>query len=100
VADQQERDKPSEPSPWRPLARVGREAILLIFYLGQHWLVRWTEKLTGLEHEWWARVLLALSAIYAVIGFGVITGAELVTDCWEAVAYMMRRIRGGRRRRR
>jgi hypothetical protein len=66
---------------------------LLVFYLGQHWVLRWVAQITGLDHEWWARALLVLSAVYAVVGFAVIIGAELITDCWEAISHMLRRIR-------
>jgi hypothetical protein len=50
---------------------------------------------TGQEHEWWAPVVITGAAAGFVISFFVIAGSELIGDCWEAIAGLMRRIKGG-----
>jgi hypothetical protein len=84
-----------EPTVGRLLLRLLVEAIEIAFIVGLKWaLDRWL-RYTHLEGEWWARILLSSAALYAVLTFVVIAGAETFADCWLAVRSAWRRVREG-----
>jgi hypothetical protein len=91
----QHRPEPEEPSALRSLIRILRESLHIAFVVGLHWGLKNWIHFTHQEDEWWARWLLSSAALYAVVGFTVIAGAELVGDCWSAVRSAIRRIRDG-----
>jgi hypothetical protein len=88
-----ERENAPEPGLGRDLARICREALHIAFLVGLHFGLSKLIHYTHQENEWWARWLLSTTAVYAVVGFTVIAGAELLTDCVAAVHQAWRRIR-------
>jgi hypothetical protein len=84
----------SEVNLWRLLGRLGTEAVLIGFFVGQKWILKLLIHSTRLEDEWWARWLMSVSALFAVVGFTVIAGSELVIDCAAALRAARRAIRG------
>lgn len=85
-----------EVSLWLLLRRLFTEAVLISFFVGQKWALKWLIYQTHQQAEWWALTLMAVSAFFAVVGFTVIAGAELVIDCVAAVRAARRAIKGGR----
>jgi hypothetical protein len=91
--------RPPESDEWRRLRQsIGRlflHGAYCFAAIGLHWAGELGVKWTHQEGELWARVLLAITSWYAVSGFAIVAGAEVVVDCWEAVRDAWRRIRGG-----
>jgi NhaP-type Na+/H+ or K+/H+ antiporter len=82
-----------EPSVWRTIGRLLREAIFIVFFIGLHWIIKWWLIKTNQEHEWWAEYLLIVSTWYAVIAFTVIFGSELIVQCKRAIEFVWKNIR-------
>jgi hypothetical protein len=84
-----------EPTVGRLLLRLLVEAIEIAFIVGLKWALDGWLRYTHLEHEWWARILMSSAALYAVLTFVVIAGAETISDCLLAVRSAWRRLREG-----
>jgi hypothetical protein len=84
-----------EPTVGRLLLRLLVEAIEIAFIVGLKWALDWWLRYTHLEHEWWARILMSSAALYAVLSFVIIAGAETISDCLTAVRSAWRRLREG-----
>jgi hypothetical protein len=96
LSEQQEGPEPSEPSLKWILARLARHAIHISFFAlleaGMVLLFRWL----GQDKLLWARAVEMIAALYFVIDFAVLAGAELIRDIKDAY----RMVRGPTSRRR
>jgi hypothetical protein len=85
--------KDSLPSIWQTLGRLFHESVYIVFFVGLHWLIKWWLTKTHQDQEWWARYLLNVSIVFAVVAFTVVFGCELILDCRQIIRVLLKAFR-------